>query len=152
MKNFAVIPSTFTRDFLSLLPTSVVFCDPVNSTMDVNIVKAKNAAYFTDEWIEILEYYNIPDGAFIKLIYHGHGHGLFDIVSLQNLYFQEVDYPVSPRKFEFDAAMDRQAVDMNAKVTELFEFVFSFQKTLTKYQACCSSLLMILIFFFFWSH
>ena len=89
---------------LHLLPTSVVFRDLINNTMDVNIVKARNAAYFTDGWIEILEYYNIPNSAFIKLIYCG--HGLFDIVSLQNLYFQEADYPVPPRKFEFNADTD----------------------------------------------
>ena len=68
--------------------------------MDVNVERSTTQAYFTDGWIDILCYYDLHFGAWIKLYYLR--DVLFEIEIIETRNFKKVLYPVPTWKFQID--------------------------------------------------
>lgn len=94
----ATIPRIFYRKFWDRIGEYVWLRDPVGNTMQV-VMDADGDACFTICWNNILDYYGLKDGAWVKLTYVTQTS--FNI-EVRDLNLHEVQYPTPPRRFGID--------------------------------------------------
>ncbi|QHO59899.1 uncharacterized protein DS421_3g102800 [Arachis hypogaea] len=53
------------------IPHRVVFTDSGSNYMDVSVKKRSNNLYFSEGWLDLLTYYDQPNGMWLKLAFLG---------------------------------------------------------------------------------
>ncbi|MED6145983.1 hypothetical protein PIB30_030321, partial [Stylosanthes scabra] len=82
-----LLPQSFTMHHIHQVPHRVVLWDPEANFIDVRVQRRGNELYFTEGWLDMLIYYNQPNGMWLKLVYFVGGAQFF----IEKLY---------PRNFE----------------------------------------------------
>jgi len=84
------LPSCFAKEYGIHIGDVVMLCDRNQNMTEVRVDKKKGKVYLRDSWLEIMNFYNIDDGAWIKLTYVEPNMLL---ITITNRYGVEIDYP-----------------------------------------------------------
>ncbi|XLS61721.1 hypothetical protein HN51_015949 [Arachis hypogaea] len=64
-----LLPQSFTMHHIHEIPHRVVFTDSGSNYMDVSVQRRSNNLYFTEGWLDLLTYYDQPNGIWLKLAF-----------------------------------------------------------------------------------
>ena len=79
-----LLPQSFTMHHIHEIPHRVVFTDSGSNYMDVSVQRRGNSLYFTEGWLDLLTYYDQPNGMWLKLDFLGGARFLIEELHPRN--------------------------------------------------------------------
>ncbi|QHO19004.1 uncharacterized protein DS421_11g325250 [Arachis hypogaea] len=64
-----LLPQSFTMHHIYEIPHPVVFTYSVSNYMDVSVQRRGSKLYFIEGWLDLLTYYDQPNGMWVKLVF-----------------------------------------------------------------------------------
>ncbi|KAL4305461.1 hypothetical protein AHAS_Ahas16G0080600 [Arachis hypogaea] len=65
------LPQPFTMHHIHQISSQVVFTDSGSNYMDISVQRRDSKLYFTEGWLNLLTYYDQPNGMWVKLVFLG---------------------------------------------------------------------------------
>ena len=108
------------------IPHRVVFTDSSSNYMDVSVQRRGNNLYFTEGWLDLLTYYDQPNGMWLKLAFLGGAQFLIEELFPWN-FIGQVQVPSPPYFLRLSENLQSGAHNE----IEFSRFKFSFAKFVT---------------------